>query len=259
MSASSYETPLNFPSHALKHVEGKKVIFCIPTLTKPHQATLDSLAASIPLIEKAGWDEGTVYQIGCPYVSAARSMMLRKALDAKADVIVFIDHDLSWYPQDLLTLIETKGEVVAGTYRFKGEPEEYMGALLPDIEARPQVRHEDGCIKAHSIPAGFLKITRAAVNKFIGAYPELCYGDKCSPGIDLFNHGVHDGVWYGEDYAFSRRWREKCGDIWIVPNLNLAHHAGDTKYAGNFHEFMLRQPGGSKSANPVPPKLALAA
>jgi glycosyltransferase involved in cell wall biosynthesis len=258
LSTSSYETPLNFPSHALKHVEGKKVVFCIPTLTKPHQATLDSLAASIPLIEAAGWDEGTVYQIGCPYVSAARSLMLRKALDAKADVIVFIDHDLSWDPQDLLTLIETKGEVIAGTYRFKGEPEEYMGALLPDIEARPQVR-ADGCVKAHSVPAGFLKITRAAVNKFIAEFPELCYGDKCSPGIDIFNHGAWNGIWYGEDYAFSRRWLEKCGDIWIVPNLNLNHHLGDKKFAGNFHEFLLRQPMGSKSANPVPPKLALAA
>ena len=45
--------------------------------------------------------------------------MLRKALDAKADVIVFIDHDVSWDAKDLLTLIQTEGDVVAGTYRFK--------------------------------------------------------------------------------------------------------------------------------------------
>jgi len=71
-----------------------KVIFCIPTLKKPYQATLDSLAASIPLIQSAGWEEGMVSEIGCPYISHARSTMLRKALDAKADVIVFIDHDV---------------------------------------------------------------------------------------------------------------------------------------------------------------------
>lgn len=256
--ASIYDTPLNFPSHAIKHVQGKKVIFCIPTLTRPYQVTLDSLAASVPLITAAGWDEGCVWQIGCPYVSAARSMMLRKALDAKADVIVFIDHDLSWEPRDLLTLIETDGEVVAGVYRFKGEPEEYMGALLPDIGGYPQVR-ADGCVKAHSVPAGFLKITRPAVNKFISEYPELCYGDKCSPAVDLFNHGAHGGVWYGEDYAFSRRWREKCGDIWIVPNLNISHWRAEVEYRGNFHNFLLRQDGGSESANPVHPSLRKAA
>jgi hypothetical protein len=42
---------------------------------------------------------------------------------------------------------------------------------------------------------------------------------------NLFNHGAWNGIWYGEDYAFSRRWLEKCGDIWIVPNLKLNHHS----------------------------------
>ena len=247
MQASIYDTPLNFPSHAIKDEEKKKVVFCIPTISKPYQVCLDSLAASVELIKAAGWDEGAVYQIGCPYISAARSMMLRKALNAQATVVVFIDHDLSWEPLDLLRLIETDGDVVAGTYRFKGEPEEYMGAIFPGEDGTPIVR-EDGCIKAHSIPAGFLKITRHGVNRFIAAYPELAYGEKCAPMIDLFNHGVIDGTWFGEDYAFAKRWREKCGDIWLVPDLNIAHHTTEKKFPGNFHEFMLRQPGGSKEA-----------
>jgi hypothetical protein len=132
----------------------KKVVFAIPTLRKPLQVCIDSVEASIPLIKAAGWTQGIVSEIGCPYISCARATMLRKAMDANADVVVFIDHDLSWEPHALLKLIETEGDVVAGTYRYKREPEEYMGALLPDINSRPQVR-EDGAIKAHSIPAGF--------------------------------------------------------------------------------------------------------
>lgn len=236
---------MHFPSHALKEDTSKKVVFCIPTISKPYQATLDSLAASIPIINAAGWEDGAVYQIGCPYISAARSMMLRKALDAKATAVVFIDHDMEWAPGDLLKLIETDGDVVAGVYRFKGHPEEYMGAIFPNEEGTPIVR-EDGCIKAHSIPAGFLKITRAGVGKFMRAYPELIYGDTTAPMVDLFNHGVIDGVWYGEDYAFSKRWREKCGDIWVIPDIQLDHHSPSEKYPGNFHNFMLRQPGGSE-------------
>lgn len=245
MEASTFDTPLNFPSHAIKDDGKKKVVFCIPTISKPYQVTLDSLEASVKLIKEAGWEEGAVYQIGCPYISAARSMMLRKALNAQATVVVFIDHDLSWDPLDLLRLIETDGDVVAGTYRFKGEPEEYMGAIFPGEDGTPIVR-EDGCIKAHSIPAGFLKITRQGVNRFIAAYPELAYGEKCAPMIDLFNHGVIDGTWYGEDYAFAKRWREKCGDIWLIPDMNIDHHTVTTRFKGNFHEYMLRQPGGSK-------------
>lgn len=220
-----------------------KVIFCIPTTKKPYQATLDSLAASIPLIKEAGWEEGMVSEIGCPYISHARSTMLRKALDAKADVVVFIDHDVSWKPRDLLTLIETKGDVVCGTYRFKKDEEEYMGAVLSNTDGTPLVR-EDGNLLAHSAPAGFLKVTKEAVNKFMTAYPDLIYGEKYSPYVDLFNHGAHKGVWYGEDYAFCRNWRECGGEIVLIPDLDISHHTTEKEYVGNFHNFLRRQPGG---------------
>lgn len=223
----------------------KRVIFCIPTITRPYQQCLDSLAASIPLIHAAGWDEGMANSIGSPYISHSRATMLRKALDARADVIVFIDHDLSWDPQDLLTLIETPGEVVAGTYRFKHEPEEYMGKLMPDADGMPQVRN-DGALLAHCVPAGFLKLTRGAISKFMYHYPELQYIEEDTLTVDLFNHGVHKGVWYGEDYAFCRNWNEKCGQIWTIPNMNINHHTHDSEYKGNFHNYLLRQEGGSE-------------
>lgn len=228
---------------------GKKVVFCIPTVTRPYQVTLDSIAASVPSLDAAGWEHSIVFRVGCPYISAARSEMLRKALDAKADVIVFIDHDLSWQPDALLRLIETKGDVVAGVYRFKREQEEYMGALLPDAFHKPQVR-EDGAVKAFCVPAGFLKVTKAGVNRFIEHYPELCYGERHAPHVDLFNHGAHKFVWYGEDYAFSRNWLDMGGEIWVVPDLDINHHTPTEAFPGNFHRYLLRQPGGSESANP---------
>ena len=73
--------------------------------------------------------------------------------------------------------------------------------------------------------------------------------------MDLFNHGAHKRVWWGEDFAFSRRWTEECGgDIWLVPDMNIDHHTADKAYRGNFHRFLLKQPGGSESDNPVSPK-----
>jgi len=224
----------------------KHVVFCIPTVKQPYQQTLDSVRASVPLIESAGWQHSIVYEVGSPYISSARSIMLRKALNAMATTIVFIDHDVSWDAQDLLTLIEAKGDVVAGTYRFKTDDVQFMGSLIPDINGLPQVR-QDGGVKAHFIPAGFLKITRTGVARFIKAYPELCYGDSCAPCVDLFNHGAHEGVWYGEDYAFSRRWRELGGEIVILPELNLVHHSIDKSYGGTFHDYLCKQPGGSQA------------
>ena len=93
----------------------------------------------------------------------------------------------------------------------------------------------------------FLKVTSFAVHKFMGDYPELVFGPRYNPSIDLFNHGAWKGLWYGEDYAFSKRWTEKCGDIWLIPDLDISHHSSDREFPGNLHEFLLRQPGGSKA------------
>lgn len=220
-----------------------KVVFATPTYTRPHEAYLSALEKSVPLLDAEGIEHQTVFEVGSPYISAARATLTRKALDAGADVIVYIDHDVSWRPADLLTLVKTKGDVVSGTYRFKKDEEEYMGALLTDSEGFPSVR-SDGALAAHCIPAGFLKVTRDGIRRFMKAYPELLYGHPENYTVDLFNHGAHKGVWYGEDYAFSRNWRELGGEIWLVPDLQLDHHSADKCYPGNFHMFMRRQPGG---------------
>lgn len=232
-------------------MDKKKVVFCTPALDSPVEPYFESMKASLPLIEGAGWEHGYAAQQGCPYISAARANMLRAALDAQATVIVFIDYDVSWRPEDLLKLIETEGDVVAGTYRCKTEDgpteEFYMGSWNTNEDFTPKQRASDGAISAILIPAGFLKITLKAVDDFMVAYPELCYGPMYHQAIDLFNHGARDRIWWGEDYSFARRWREKCGDIWIVPDLSIDHHTKDKVFKGNLHQFLLRQPGGSEA------------
>lgn len=218
-----------------------KVVFCTPCLKRPTAALVDSMEAAVPLLDEAGYDHQAVFEVGCPYISAARATMLRKALDARADLIVFLDYDLSFPPEALLKLLETPGDVVSGAYRYKLDEEKYMGRLFEDERGRPIVR-DDGCVKAEWIPAGFLKINALTVDKFMRGYPELVYGPAYAPLIDLFNHGAHEGLWWGEDYAFSRRWHDIGGDIWVIPDLDLTHHSETQAYPGNFHRFLLRQP-----------------
>jgi len=227
-----------------------KVVIATPTLSQPYPAYVDALKSSVAAMEAAGIEHQTVFEVGCPYISHARATMLRKALDAKADAVVFIDHDLSWRAHNLVRLITTDGDVVAGTYRFKKDTEEYMSFIAGDAEGRPIVRR-DGNLVGEKVPAGFLKITAAAVDRFMKAYPELVYGVSYNASVDLFNHGAHEGVWYGEDYAFSRRWRACGGEIVLIPDLDLTHHGidkdGNAKsYPGNLHRWLMRQPGGSE-------------
>lgn len=234
--------------------EQKTVVFCTPTITRPFPQYLEALEASVPVIQAAGWRDLCVYEVGCPYISHARARLTRRALDAKADVIVYLDHDCSWAPRDLLTLLEAEGDVVAGTYRFKRDDQEsYMGTIYTDADDRPVTR-ADGCIKAEWVPAGFLKVTRDGIRKFMKDYPALLFGPPDNYSVDLFNFGAHKGVLYGEDYAFSRNWNDCGGEIWIVPDLNIDHHSPTKSYKGNFHRFLLAQPGGSFTPLPSPPQ-----
>jgi len=232
----------------------QKLAICFPIYrqdAKPHPATIDAIGASVPLLDEAGYEHAVVSEVMCPYISQARNTCLRKALDWGAETIVFIDHDVSWAAESLLKLVQTQGDMVAGTYRYTRaggpeEPEDYMGSIYCGEHGTPLVR-DDGAIKAEFVPAGFLKLTRAGINAFMAAYPELQYGERCRPHIDLFQHGAHDWLWYGEDYALSRRWREIIGPIWLVPDMDIVHWRGDTAYPGNYSDFLRRRPGGDLS------------
>ncbi len=220
------------------------VIFCTPTLKVPYPEYIEAMERSVPVLDEAGIEHNLVLEVGSVYISWARANMLKKVMATDAHAFIFLDHDLSWDPEALLALIRHPGNVVAGTYRYKQEPIDYMGTWLADEDQRPVVR-EDGTLKASAVPAGFLKITRAAVERFRSAYPELTFGPD-REYTDIFNHGAYEGLWWGEDFAFSRRWRALDEEIYLIPDLNITHHLKDEAFPGNLHKYLLQQPGGSE-------------
>ena len=216
-----------------------KLVFATPTVKRPHDAYLKALEDSVPALDALGIEHLAVNEVGNVYISNARSTMLRKAMDARADYVLFIDSDMSFTPKSLVKLIESQGDVVCGTYRYKQDEERYMGYFY-EIDGVPCSRWPDGAIEADRMPAGFLKISKEAVDLFMKTYPDLCYGPLYARAVDLFNHGAHADDWWGEDYSFCRRWRGTGEKLWVVPDLDITHHKEDKSYPGNLHRFMLK-------------------
>lgn len=229
-----------------------KVRFLIPTYRRPQEEFVSSFEKSIPVIKEAGWDEGAAWEIGHAYISYARSLLLRRALNESPDFdyIMYLDDDVCHEPDALLRILEAPGDIVGGTYRFKSPQEEYMGKLnKPDGEPVPE-RNRYGCYPAFFLPAGFLKISRAAVEIMVEAYPGLDFSRPTAEGkncYDLFNHGVikigEEKTWFGEDYAFSLRAHFAKLKLWLLPDLNLGHHGVNIDgekfdYMGNFQKFL---------------------
>lgn len=222
-----------------------KVVFCVPVYPKePYPQLVAALQAEIPFLKEKNILAEVIYQYGLPYISAARSLLLHRALRKDATVIVFIDQDISWEPGDAVKLIETEGGFVAGTYRYKHDEEHYMGGLREQEEGIAIAR-EDGCLEALVVPAGFMKVTREAVNLMMKNHPELCCGEASNPHFDMFSHGIIEGEWRGEDTAACMRWWKMGERVWCRPDLNITHHSADRDYPGNLGKYLERITGHS--------------
>jgi len=223
-----------------------KVLFGTPTYKGiTDTGYLDSLAATVTLCEERGIQTQFVLVTGCCYVQEARNKIVKQFMDSDADVLFFLDDDISWPAEKALELIEMDDAVVAGVYPLKKADPAFPVVIHTDADDRPLVRH-DGLISATGVPGGFLRITRSVIEKLIESYPNQKYadyeeGERTNELYDLFPQGVYNGRWVGEDYAFCRLWTDIMGTIWVVPDIDFIH-AG---FYGNYHEFLLNQPGGS--------------
>jgi hypothetical protein len=222
-----------------------KIFFATPTYRGiTHTGFLDSLESTVELCKERG--HGAVFGLvnGCCYVQEARNKLVKQFLDTDADILFFLDDDISWPAEKALELIEMDDDIVGGIYPLKMDIPAFPAVIHTDTNHHPIVR-ADGCISAAGVPTGFLKIKREVILKLIEYYPSQEYtdykdGEPTETLYDLFPQGVRNGRWVGEDYAFCRLWTDIGGQIHIVPDIDF-EHAG---FTGNYHQFLLNQPRG---------------
>lgn len=223
-----------------------------------------SLVQTIELCEKRGYEVVPMEKsllMGCAYLQVARNELVKAFMETDADIFFFVDDDVSWSPEDALRMIEMEDEFVAGIYPYKTEREDYPVVIFVEEDGRPRVR-EDGCIYGCQVPTGFMRLKRSVLESMCKGYKERSYFKNCDGSrldgfIDLFPQGLEAGQWIGEDYAFCRLWlraglhrkEDKKNEIIVVPDVNLSHWSGEKEFKGNYHRFLMRQPGG-KNAKP---------
>lgn len=153
--------------------------------------------------------------------------------------VLLIDSDESWEPQGVVRLLLHPEAIVAGSYRMKNNPAAYvgdvrrvdgavMGRVLPDGSA---------LVEAERVAAGFLRIKIDALRKWAAAYPELVSEEPDGRKVQFFSRMIGDDgaggqVAYCQDMAFSKRWRDIGGQLWIDPMVKIDHwwmepHKGD--------------------------------
>jgi hypothetical protein len=209
--------------------EGMHVVFLTPTLSKcPASEFANSMRDTAVYLRELGIRHTWLSFGGWPYLDDVRNRLLTRAFDGFPDATDFfwLDDDIGWSAEDVVRVLIRPEEVVAGIYPKKEPKINFPCTMLKDADTGDFIRHE-GMLAADMVPTGFLRFKRSVVEKMKDLRPRylsIISGQNVEV-INFFRTGPlwPDRVWYGEDPAFCREWRELGGDIWVIPDIKFTH------------------------------------
>ena len=180
------------------------------------------------------------------YVDDMRNAHVARFLKTDATHLVFLNYDMQWTPEGFQRLLTADVPVVGGTYRVKNAWGRWTANLRVNAAGTyefAQRRDGDGfLVEAEQIAMGFTCIRREVFEQMRDAEPDAWYyqghGDDQLQCYDWYTRIREGSNHYGEDYAFSLRWRRLGGQMWVDPNITL-HHWGLHGWRGNQHEQWL--------------------
>jgi glycosyltransferase involved in cell wall biosynthesis len=206
-----------------------------------------SLVQTVTTLSSMGvkWDFWPVE--GYSYVDVARNVICGRFLeDDDATDLFLIDSDESWDALSFLRVLFAPFDIVGASYPMKNAWTQWtaemivqdnhpIGRLMPDGSA---------FLKAHTLPAGFMRVRKAALLRFQEKYPELRYHDPAADQAAPDRHYTaffecvrEEGFRWGEDRTFSRRMNAIGEELWIEPRVSI-NHWGQKAWFGNLDAYL---------------------
>jgi glycosyltransferase involved in cell wall biosynthesis len=183
-------------------------------------------------------------------IDRARNGLVHEFLtQSKQDYLIFIDGDIQFNPDDILTLLAMEKDVIAIPCPKKGIN---WGAIIEAVRlgnddpaflaklggeynfsALPDEKQDGPVVKVFEVGTGIMMIHRRVFDKMREAFPQNTYKSDnprhfvIGKGSNLhayFKSEIVDGRHLSEDFYFCNKWRELGGDIWLLPLAQTTHH-----------------------------------
>lgn len=216
-----------------------KIIVSIPVIRPLPFQTVNSITSLALLMRQI--DPQILLEVHwisqCSFIEKARNMMISEFLKTDGDVMVMVDQDIAFVPQDLLRLVKlvrTK-KIVGAPYPFKNYPIQYMVQFHPPGDERGQsVKFEefdeDGCHTIYSMGMGFVAIAREVLEKMSENSIKVMY-DKDVWLPQVTKTGPDEKrEFHGEDWWFYHRARTEFGYTPYMDGMITIGHIGDHMY-----------------------------
>lgn len=174
----------------------------------------------------------------------ARNDTIHIALESECDELIWIDSDIEWRPEWFFKLLEYPVDIVGGTYRKKGDVEEYVLRQLIRKPPDPKTK----LLEVDGLGTGFVKMSRKSMQYLWDiSVPYIDPKDNKERRM-IFDVVINDGNLVSEDIHMFNKLKEGGFKVWLDPAMTC-NHTGPYKFKGNFLEWY------SKIARPVLPQI----
>ena len=190
--------------------------------------SLQSLLALQCEMFKRGMSFSYIMVSGDPYLAKVRSKIATMFLQdwPQATDLFFLDDDVGFPADAALRLIDCDKDLVAGVYPKKNDKQEWTTELHANRETG-LIRDGNLCLAAYA-PTGFMRIKRHVLERMAaesGTFADTNAAGRTVECYNIFEMGYHkeDKRWWGEDFAFCRRWVDMGGEVWVDPDIEFTH------------------------------------
>ena len=206
----------------------QKVCLATTAYENPDAAYTFSIQKTREAMHKAGIKTAYYLLSGNCHVDDARNSIVQEFLASDCTDLVFLDADVVWEPEALITLCGYDVDVVGGVYPYRRDDAKSMETMPVLMFPGKSEIDERGLVEVAGLPTGFMRIKRHVLETLAVKANKIVKGRATMP--ILFERTFFEGTRLGGDLSFCKNWIAEGGSVWAAANLHLGHVAKSIVY-----------------------------
>jgi len=192
----------------------------------------NSLCNTLKLAPEYGVEITPIWVSFDALIQRARNDTIHIAMEQSVDALIWIDSDIEWQPEWFYKLLEYPQDVVGGTYRKKGDKEEYVVRQLEQRAPDPRT----GLVEVDGLGTGFVKMSRAAIEYLWNTGKPYIDPKDMQERRMIFDVVIEDNSLISEDIHAFKTLQQGGFACYLDPKM-VCNHIGPYKFKGTSERY----------------------
>lgn len=219
---------------------GKKLKVLIGTPSYDGKLDIYYIDSLLNTLNRSGEENMDIYPFFICYdslIQRARNDLFKTAYENDVDVLVFIDGDIGWKPDDFYKLIHSEKDLVGGSYRKKTDKEEmYVVKALDENDKELNLSiDKDGYMEVFGLGCGFMKLSKKCIRDLWNASKP--YKSEKGDARMIFEVVCENEDLISEDIYMCKKWRQLGNKVYLDTNITCSH-TGIKNFVGNVNSWI---------------------